>query len=138
MSPNRPLRRRDTHIVLQFVLPLIAVFSWYIAYSWLAISPEELENSIALRTLDDLPLNLDAWAFFVGLGAAAMTVALIRERKGLYVYALALVLGVFLVLSTIYAVAAFYCAVSSSAWAWPAFVVVVCFGCIKALTSREA
>lgn len=137
MSPNRPLRRHDTHPVLRILLPLLAAFSWFIAYSWFTISAEELANSIALRTLDRLPLTLNLWAAGVGAGALAMTIALIRERKPLYIYALAAVLAVFLILAIVYAVAAHNGDVSSSAWAWPAFVVFVCAACIRGLTSRE-
>lgn len=136
MSPNRPLRRRDTHIVLQFLLPLVAGFSWFIAYSWLTISPEELANSIALRTLDSQP-SLTLWGAAIGLGALAMTVALVRQSKPLYAYAAAVVLAVHALLSLVYAVAAATGPTSSSAWAWPAFVAVVCLACIKGLTSRE-
>lgn len=139
MTPShRPLKRRDAHVLLQLLLPLITVFAWYIAWSWFFISPEELANSIALRTLDELPLSLDAWACAIGVAAAVMTLALLRESRGLYVHALAVTAAVFVILAVVYVVAAANAAVSSSAWAWPAFVVVVCLACIKALTSREA
>lgn len=136
MSPNRPLRRRDTHVVLRVLLPLVASFSWYLAYSWAVISPEELANSIALRTLDQFP-SLDMWAAAMLLGAVAMTTALMRHSKALYAYAAAVVLAVHLLLALVYAIAAATGPTSSSAWAWPSFVAVVCVACIKGLTSRE-
>lgn len=137
MSPNQPLRRANTHPVLRVLLPLVTGFSWYLAYSWLVISPEELANSVALRTLDEFP-SLTLWATAIGAGALAMTIALIRESKPLYIYAVAAVLGVQLLLALTYAVAAATGPTSSSAWAWPAFAVFVCLACIRGLTSREA
>lgn len=137
MSPNRPMTRASVGPVLRIVLPALAALSWYLAYSWLVISDEELANSVALRTLDGLP-SLDLWAAGMGLGALAMTIALLRHSKPLYVYASAVVLAVMLLLALVYAVAAATGPTSSSAWAWPGFVAVICVACIKALTSREA
>lgn len=137
MSPNRPMTRDAVGPVLRIVLPSLAAFCWYLAYSWLVISDDELANSIALRTLDSYP-SLDLWAVGMGLGAVVMTLALLRHSKGLYVYASAGVLAVQILLALTYAAAALTGPTSSSAWAWPAFVAVVCFACIKALTSREA
>lgn len=137
MSPNRPMTRANVGPVLRIVLPVVAAFAWYLAYSWLVISPEELANSIALRTLDGYP-SLDAWAAAMGVGALVMTVALVRHSKPLYVHAAALMLAVQLFLALTYAVAAVTGPTSSSAWAWPAVVATVCLACIKGLTSREA
>lgn len=136
MSPNRPLTRREVGAVLRILLPVVTGFCWCLAIAWFTISDDELANSIALRTLDNLP-SLDYWAGLVAAGALAMTVALLLERRPTYVYALAVVLGVFLVLAIVYAVAAFNDAVSKSAWAWPAFVAFVCAACIRGLTTRE-
>lgn len=137
MSPSRPLTRRDVGPVLRILLPVVTAFSWCIALAWFTISDAELASSIALRTLDDLP-SLHLWAFLIGVGALAMTAALILQRRPTYIYALAVVLGVFLALVLVYAVAAVNGVVSRSAWAWPAFVVFVCAACIKGLTTREA
>lgn len=137
MTPSRPLTRRDVGPVLRILLPVVTGFSWYIAFAWFTISDVELANSIALRTLNDVP-SLNLWAALIGLGALAMTTALLLQRRPAYIYALAVVLGVYLSLALVYVVAAANDAVSKSAWAWPAFVAFVCAACIKGLTTREA
>ena len=134
--PNKPLTRADTPVALRVLLPSMAAFSWYIAWQWFIVSPEELAASVMLRTLDHLP-SLKVWAAMFSVGAVGMTVALIRHRKSLYVYALAVVLAVLFLMALVSAVAAVNGVVSSSAWAWPALGVAVCVACLRGLTSRE-
>lgn len=135
MSPA-PLTPTSVSPVLRILLPTLTGFAWFIAYSWATMSPRELEGSAVLQVLDTTP-SLRLWALAIGLGAALMTVALMGHRRALYTYALAVTLGVFLVMSIVSAVAAMEGVTSSSAWAWPAFVVAVSAACIRGINTRE-
>lgn len=134
--PHQPLTPQAVHPALRFLLPVLTAFSWFIAYSWATITPRELAGSAVLEVLDRTP-SLDLWAAGTGAGAALMTLALVAHRKALFTYALAVTLGVYLVMATVSAVAAWEGLTSSSAWAWPAFVSVASAACIWGLNSRE-
>ena len=135
MSPT-PLTPTSVSPVLRILLPTLTGLAWLIAYSWATITPRDLDSSAVLRVLDSAP-SLRMWAVAVGIGAALMTVALLRHRRALYTYALAVTLGVFLVMAIVSAVAATEGVTSSSAWAWPSLVVAISAACIRGINSRE-
>ena len=134
--PNRPLTPSSVGPILRVLLPAVTAFCGFIAWQWWTVSPEELASSIVLRTLDSSP-SLRVWAAAVGIGALTMAFALIRHRRALYVYALAVATAPFVFMSLVSGVAAFHSSVSSSAWAWPALVVALNAACIRGLSTRE-
>lgn len=133
---SRTLTPRSVGPVLRILLPVVTGFCWFIAWQWWIATPVEVANSAVLRTLNGLP-SLRAWAAMIGAGALLMTVALILQRRTLYIYALAVATAPYLFMSLVALLAALNGVVSSSAWAWSAFVSVVCMACIRGLSTRE-